>query len=66
MNTEAIIQSLDAQIGGMQRARNILAGKKLPQRETKLKRTMSPEGRKAIAAGQKRRWAERNKDNKAA
>lgn len=55
MNIEAIIQSLDIQIGGLKRARNLLAGGPLPKQ--KPKRVMSPEGRKAIAAGQKRRWA---------
>lgn len=58
MDTAGIIQSLDREVSNLQKARNILAGeRKPPQRETKLRRRMSAEGRKAIAQGQKRRWA---------
>lgn len=75
MDTALILQSLDREIGNLQQARRILAGKPVQRRlpihynpdsarlprgggsTFKPKRVMSPEGRKAIAAGQKKRWA---------
>ena len=56
MDTQAIIESIDKEIGNLQQARDILAGaKKPPQRETG-KRILSPEARQRIAAAQKKRW----------
>lgn len=56
MNTAEILDSLNREIGNLQQARKILTGKKPPQRETKA-RVMSPQGRKNIAAAQRKRWA---------
>lgn len=52
MDTNAIIDSLNREIGNLQQAREILAGKPV-----KAKRTMSLEARKRIQEGQKKRWA---------
>ena len=51
MDTAEIIQSLDREISGLQRARDVLAGKKPRDRY------MSPAARKRISDAQKKRWA---------
>jgi hypothetical protein len=74
MNTAEILDSLNREIGNLQKARTILAGKpvrrvprghgpdagKLPRgwgTFGKVKRSISAQGRKNIAAAQRKRWA---------
>lgn len=58
MDTEKIVAAIDREIGNLQQARDILAGaRKPPQRETRMKRVLSPEARQRIATAQKKRWA---------
>jgi hypothetical protein len=56
MDTEAIMQNLDAEISRLEKARALLTGHTAP-----LKRGMAPrvsaEGRARIAAAQRKRWA---------
>lgn len=57
---ERIVSDLDQEISTLEMARSILTSNiapKKPSASTHTKRRMTPEGRAAIAAGQKRRWA---------
>jgi hypothetical protein len=64
MDTEAIVQNLDAEISRLEKARALLTGHTAP-----LKRGVAParsqrvsaEGRARIAAAQRRRWAAKKK-----
>ena len=79
MNTDEIISAIDSEIAKLHEARFLLSGysdptpssvKKGPGRPKKtittkpVKRVLSPEARARIAAGQKKRWAVRNKATK--
>jgi hypothetical protein len=58
MNTNELIEALDAEIARLEEARAILEDDRIPNgRTTAVKRTMSPEGRARIAAAQTARWA---------
>jgi hypothetical protein len=58
MDTTAIIDSLNREIGNLQQAREILSHDKLPRvKGSTTKRIISPQGRKNIAAAQRKRWA---------
>jgi hypothetical protein len=58
MNTNELIEALDAEIARLEEARAILEGDRIPNgRTAPVKRTMSPEGRARIAAAQTARWA---------
>jgi hypothetical protein len=68
MNTSEILTHINAEIGRLQQVKALLTGeqsKPKPGRPTKSakkkpatkKRTLSPEARARIAAGQKARWA---------
>jgi hypothetical protein len=67
MTINNILASIDSEIASLQRARALLVGKavKVSKRKatkpTKVKRTMSAAGRKAIADAQRKRWAEKKK-----
>jgi hypothetical protein len=60
MDTEAIMQNLDAEIHRLENARALLTGHTVP-----LKRGVAPrvsaEGRARIAAAQRKRWAAKKK-----
>jgi hypothetical protein len=66
VNFNDIIASVDAEIETLQRARAVLSGTKTtsPTAALKPKRKMSAAGRKAIAEGQKKRWAKQMKAKK--
>jgi hypothetical protein len=60
MNIEAIVQTIDAEIDRLQRARSVLTGNVAPSKRAapaRKLRTMSAEGRARIAAAQRARWA---------
>jgi hypothetical protein len=63
MNRKAIVQIIDEEIERLQRVRSLLTNhtaplkRGLPHAGPATKRTMSPEGRARIAAGQRARWA---------
>ena len=52
------MEAIDAELARLQQAKVLLSGERAA---TKGKRTMSPESRARIAAGQKASWAKRNK-----
>ena len=59
---EEIIAAIDQNIADLQTARRLLAGADKAQKAVKpavdaVKRSITPEGRKKIAAAQRRRWA---------
>jgi hypothetical protein len=56
MNTEAILQNLDAEISRLEKARALLTGHTAPLKRGVAPR-VSPEGRARIAAAQRKRWA---------
>lgn len=65
MDTESIINQIDAEIGRLREVRAFLSGDKVavkksvaPAKKAKRRRrTMSPEARKRIADAQRKRWA---------
>jgi hypothetical protein len=65
MNTDDILNAIDAEIARLQQARNSLAGPASPKRRdrsptsapTARRRTLSPAARKKIADAQRKRWA---------
>jgi len=72
MTREEIIAAVDAEIGRLERVRELLqkstgdklvalAGEAKPAGE-KQKRVMSPEARRRIALAQKRRWAKQKRE----
>jgi hypothetical protein len=72
MNTSEILNQINAEIARLQQVKTLLTGeqtKRKPGRPTKpakktpatKKRTLSPEARARIAAGQKARWAKAKK-----
>ena len=56
MNTDAIMQNIDAEISRLEQIRALLAGHTAPLKRRK-RSTMSAEGRERIAAAQRKRWA---------
>jgi hypothetical protein len=64
MDLDAIVESIDAEISRMEKARALLTGHTAPLKRgfppTK-RRTMSAEGRARIAAAQRKRWAKRKR-----
>jgi hypothetical protein len=66
MNTNELIEALDAEIARLERARAILVeGDRVGNgRIYAVKRTISAEGRARIAAGQKARWAKAKRAGK--
>jgi hypothetical protein len=52
MDTTQIVAALDKEISALQSAKKVLSSP-----FSKAKRVLSPKARKAIALGQKRRWA---------
>ena len=60
MSRQAIVEAIDAEIQRLQQAKELLSGKRAL---IKGKRTMSPESRARIAAGQKASWAKRTKSS---
>lgn len=77
MDSNRVIQEIDAEISRLQQARALLSGESTRRgpgrpkvaatnsaasgRATKRKRRLSPEGRKRIADAMRKRWAERKK-----
>jgi hypothetical protein len=72
MDTTEIIETIDAEIARLERARALLNGHTTPVKRgrptgstdittTKPRRKMSPEARAKIAAAQKARWAKAKK-----
>jgi hypothetical protein len=72
MDTSEILQTIDAEIARLERARALLNGHTAPVKRgrptsstgittTKPRRKMSPEARAKIAAAQKARWAKAKK-----
>jgi hypothetical protein len=62
MGIEAIVQTIDAEIRRLEKARALLAGHAAPLKPgepARKRRTMSAEGRARIAAAQKKRWAKK-------
>jgi hypothetical protein len=60
MNTNEILQAIDAEIQRLQEARALLvegSGRRGPAKAAKPGRKFSAEGRGRIVAGQKARWA---------
>jgi hypothetical protein len=60
MDLDAIVQSIDAEIRRLEKARALLTGHIVPLRRgvpTSGRRAMSAEGRARIAAAQRKRWA---------
>ena len=60
MDLDAIVQTLDVEIGRLEKARALLTDHTAPrQRRVSIggRRMMSAEGRAAIAAAQRKRWA---------
>lgn len=67
MNTEDMLNAIDARISQLQQARQLIAGSATTEaaaprrgRPRGAKRTVSAEGKARIAAGQKLRWAKQN------
>jgi hypothetical protein len=59
MDLDVILQSLDEEIDGLQRARALLTGQtaQLKRSENPKRRNISAESRARMAAAQKARWA---------
>ena len=60
MNTDEIVQAIDAEISRLEKARALLTDHTAPLKRgmrTSGRRMMSAEGRAAIAAAQRKRWA---------
>jgi hypothetical protein len=69
MNTNELIEALDAEIARLEQARAILEGNGRSAAvkrgvNTTQRRTMSPEGRAKIAAAQRARWAKAKRAGK--
>jgi hypothetical protein len=60
MNTDEIMQTIDAEISRLEKVRALLAGHTAPLKRGK-RSTMSAEGRARIAAAQRKRWAAKKK-----
>jgi hypothetical protein len=60
MNTDEIVQTIDAEISRLEQVRALLAGHTTPLKRGK-RSTMSAEGRARIAAAQRKRWAAKKK-----
>jgi hypothetical protein len=60
MNTEAIVQNLDAEIRRLEKARALLTGHTVPLQRGVAPR-VSAEGRARIATAQRKRWAAKKK-----
>jgi len=60
MNTDEIMQTIDAEISRLEKVRSLLAGHTAPLKRGK-RSTMSAEGRARIAAAQRKRWAAKKK-----
>jgi hypothetical protein len=74
MDTNQIIEAIDAEIARLEEAKHLLgitavpaktARKTAPAKKAAGKRTMSAEGRARIAAAQKARWAKEKRDKSA-
>jgi len=64
MNTDEIMQAIDAEISRLEKVRALLAGHTAPLKRgtpTRKRSTMSAEGRERIAAAQRKRWAAKKK-----
>jgi hypothetical protein len=64
MNLDAIVQSIDAEISRLEKARALLTGHTAPLKRgmpDRKRSTMSAEGRARVAAAQKKRWAKAKK-----
>jgi hypothetical protein len=61
MNTDEIMQTIDAEISRLEQVRALLAGHTTPLKRGK-RSTMSAEGRARIAAAQRKRWAAKRKN----
>jgi hypothetical protein len=57
MDLAAIVQEIDAEISRLEKARALLTDHIAPVPLKRVRRAMSAEGRAAIAAAQKKRWA---------
>jgi hypothetical protein len=77
VNTQEIVTALDAEIARLQEARKLIAQvtsvedgrrptKARPAVQLTMRRVLSPEARKKIAAAQRRRWAKQKSAKKAA
>lgn len=65
MKTREILSAIDEEIGRLTQARALLSGGSTgTMGEKVVKRVLSPEARKRIAEGQKRRWAAAKKKAK--
>ena len=60
MNTDEIMQTIDAEISRLEQVRALLTGHTAPLKRGK-RSTMSAEGRARIAAAQRKRWAKTKK-----
>jgi hypothetical protein len=66
MDTEAIVQNLDAEIRRLEKARALLTGHTAPLKRglpPRKRRTMSAKGGARVAAAQKKRWAKAKEVN---
>jgi hypothetical protein len=63
MNTDEIVQTIDAEISRLEKVRALLSDHTAPLKRgfppTKKHSTMSAEGRARIAAAQRKRWAKK-------
>jgi hypothetical protein len=60
MNTDEIVQNIDAEISRLEKVRALLTDHTAPLKRGK-RWTMSAEGRARVAAAQKKRWAAKKK-----
>jgi hypothetical protein len=60
MNTDEIMQTIDAEISRLEKVRALLTGHTAPLKRGKRSK-MSAEGRARIAAAQRKRWAAKKK-----